>query len=197
MFAWFFITTLYLQAVLGFTPFQIGLAFLPANLIMAAFSLGLSAKIVMKFGIRQPLALGLFMGAAGLCVRWRARRCEANVLVDVLPSMVLLGVAAGVAFNPLLLAAMNDVKQDGFGAGLGRRQHGVHDGRLAGACGAREPRGGPHAEPDGVRRAGGRGAEWWVSRGVCRWRGVRGRVGSSRRGVDSREHECAAGEWCC
>jgi EmrB/QacA subfamily drug resistance transporter len=118
MFAWFFITTLYLQAVLGFTPFQIGLVFLPANLIMAAFSLGLSAKIVMRFGIRKPLALGLFLGAAGLAAMARAP-LDANVMVDVIPSMVLLGVAAGIAFNPLLLAAMNDVKQTDSGLASG------------------------------------------------------------------------------
>ncbi len=119
MFAWFFITTLYLQAVLGFTPFQIGLAFLPANLIMAAFSLGLSAKIVMRFGIRRPLAIGLLLGAAGLAVLARAP-VEANVALDVLPSMVLLGLAAGIAFNPLLLAAMNDVKptESGLASGV-------------------------------------------------------------------------------
>ena len=118
MFAWFFISTLYLQAVLGFTPFQIGLVFLPANLIMAAFSLGLSAKIVMRFGIRRPLALGLFLGAAGLAAMARAP-LDANVLVDVIPSMVLLGLAAGIAFNPLLLAAMNDVKPTDSGLASG------------------------------------------------------------------------------
>jgi EmrB/QacA subfamily drug resistance transporter len=118
MFAWFFITTLYLQAVLGFTPFQIGLVFLPANLIMAAFSLGLSAKIVMRFGIRKPLALGLFLGAAGLAVMARAP-LDANVMIDVVPSMVLLGIAAGIAFNPLLLAAMNDVKPTDSGLASG------------------------------------------------------------------------------
>ena len=52
MFAWFFISALYMQKSLGYTPLQIGLAFLPSNLIMAAFSLGLSAKIVMRFGNR-------------------------------------------------------------------------------------------------------------------------------------------------
>ena len=52
MFAWFFLSALYMQLVLGYTPMQVGLAFLPANLIMAAFSLGLSAKLVMRFGIR-------------------------------------------------------------------------------------------------------------------------------------------------
>ena len=55
MFAWFFITTLYLQAVLGFTPFQIGLVFLPANLIMAAFSLGLAVLASLAAGRTQTL----------------------------------------------------------------------------------------------------------------------------------------------
>jgi EmrB/QacA subfamily drug resistance transporter len=41
MFAWFFLSALYLQLVLGYSPLQVGLAFLPANLIMAALSLGL------------------------------------------------------------------------------------------------------------------------------------------------------------
>jgi EmrB/QacA subfamily drug resistance transporter len=119
MFAWFFITTLYLQAVLGFTPLQIGLAFLPANLIMAAFSLGLSAKLVMRFGIRRPLAIGLILGAAGLVLLARAP-VDANVMSDVLPSMILLGLAAGISFNPLLLAAMNDVKptESGLASGV-------------------------------------------------------------------------------
>ncbi len=66
MFAWFFLSALYLQLVLGFSPLRVGLAFLPANLIMAVFSLGLSAKLVMRFGIRLPLALGLLLAAAGL-----------------------------------------------------------------------------------------------------------------------------------
>jgi EmrB/QacA subfamily drug resistance transporter len=118
MFAWFFITTLYLQAVLGFSPFQIGLVFLPANLIMAAFSLGLSARIVMKYGIRKPLSVGLFLGALGLAIMGRAPM-DANVMVDVIPSMVLLGIAAGISFNPLLLAAMNDVKPTDSGLASG------------------------------------------------------------------------------
>ena len=50
MFAWFFMSALYLQLVLGYSPLRVGLAFLPANLIMGAFSLGLSAKLVMRFG---------------------------------------------------------------------------------------------------------------------------------------------------
>lgn len=108
MFAWFFISALYLQLVLGYSPLQVGLAFLPSNLIMAAFSLGLSARLVMRFGLRWPLAVGLLVGAAGLA--WFARApVDGHFAVDVLPGMLLLGLGAGVAFNPLLLAAMSDV----------------------------------------------------------------------------------------
>src|SRR5207253_3964993 len=61
MFAWFFLSALYLQLVLGYSPLKVGLAFLPGNLIMGALSIGLSAKLVMRFGIRRPLATGLLL----------------------------------------------------------------------------------------------------------------------------------------
>ncbi|SEI65627.1 DHA2 family efflux MFS transporter permease subunit [Paraburkholderia diazotrophica] len=108
MFAWFFISALYLQRVLGYAPFQVGLAFLPANLIMGFFSLGLSARMVMRFGIRRPLAAGLLLASLGLLLFARAP-VDGHFVMDVLPGMVLLGIGAGVAFNPLLLAAMSDV----------------------------------------------------------------------------------------
>jgi hypothetical protein len=44
---------------------------------------------------------------------------DANVFLHVLPAMALLGVAAGIAFNPLLLAAMNDVKPTDSGLASG------------------------------------------------------------------------------
>jgi EmrB/QacA subfamily drug resistance transporter len=108
MFAWFFISALYLQLVLGLGPMQVGLAFLPANVIMAICSLGISAKLVMRFGIRGPLSMGLLLAGCGLLLFARAPTMG-NVWLDVVPAMALLGVGAGIAFNPLLLAAMNDV----------------------------------------------------------------------------------------
>jgi EmrB/QacA subfamily drug resistance transporter len=108
MFAWFFLSALYLQLVLGYSPLEVGLAFLPANLIMGAFSIGLSAKFVLRFGIRPPLVTGLLLAAVGLALFARAP-VDGSVVVDVLPSMILLGIGAGMAFNPMLLAAMSDV----------------------------------------------------------------------------------------
>jgi EmrB/QacA subfamily drug resistance transporter len=118
MFAWFFLSALYMQLVLGYAPMQVGLAFLPSNLIMAAFSLGLSAKIVMRFGIRLPLAVGLLMAAAGLLLFARAP-VDGTLVADVLPGMVLLGLGAGMAFNPVLMAAMSEVGPEDSGLASG------------------------------------------------------------------------------
>jgi EmrB/QacA subfamily drug resistance transporter len=118
MFAWFFLSALYLQLVLGYSPLQVGLAFLPGNLIMGALSIGLSAKLVMRFGLRLPLATGLGLAALGLLLFARAP-VDGNVIVDVLPSMILLGLGAGMAFNPVLLAAMGDVEPSEAGLASG------------------------------------------------------------------------------
>ncbi len=118
MFAWFFLSALYLQLVLGYSPLQVGLAFLPANLIMGAFSIGLSAKLVMRFGFRAPLATGLLLAAVGLVLFARAP-VDGSFVVDVLPSMILLGFGAGMAFNPVLLAAMSDVEPSESGLASG------------------------------------------------------------------------------
>jgi len=119
MFAWFFLSALYMQLVLGYTPMQVGLAFLPANIIMAVFSVGLSAKLVMRFGYRPPLAVGLAFAAIGLLLFARAP-LQGSFMLDVLPGMLLLGIGAGIAFNPVLMAAMNDVApgESGLASGI-------------------------------------------------------------------------------
>lgn len=118
MFAWFFISALYMQLVLNYIPLQIGLAFLPSNLIMAAFSLGLSAKMVVRFGLRLPLALGLLLAAIGLLLFGLAP-VDGNFVAHVLPGMLLMGLGCGMAFNPMLLAAMSDVSPSDSGLASG------------------------------------------------------------------------------
>lgn len=119
MFAWFFISALYLQLVLGYDAMDVGLAFLPANLIMGVFSLGVSAWLVMRLGIRLPLSGGLLIAATGLLLFARAP-ADGSFAVDVLPGMLLLGLGGGIAFNPLLLAAMSDVDthESGLASGV-------------------------------------------------------------------------------
>ncbi len=118
MFAWFFLSALYLQLVLGYSPLQVGLAFLPANLVMGALSVGVSARLVLRFGLRAPLGAGLLLATTGLALFARAP-ADGSFALDVLPSMLLLGIGAGIAFNPVLLAAMSDVAPEESGLASG------------------------------------------------------------------------------
>ncbi len=118
MFAWFFLSALYLQLVLGYSPLKVGLAFLPGNIVMGILSVSVSAKLVMRYGIKRPLAAGLGVAAVGLLLFARAP-VHGHYVMDVLPAMVLLGFGAGIAFNPVLLAAMSDVKPEESGLASG------------------------------------------------------------------------------
>jgi MFS family permease len=105
--------------VLGYDPMQIGLAFLPANLIMAAFSIGLSAKLVMRFGLRLPIGAGMLLAAAGLAL-FALAPVGGSFLLHILPGMLLLGLGCGMALNPVMLAAMSDVdpSESGLASGV-------------------------------------------------------------------------------
>jgi EmrB/QacA subfamily drug resistance transporter len=119
MFAWFFFAAQYLGLVLGYDPLHVGLAFLPANIIMGAFSLGLSARIVMRFGTRLPIGIGMALVSLGLLLFARAP-VDGSFWLDVLPTMVVLGIGVGMAMNPVLIAAMSDVEpsESGLASGI-------------------------------------------------------------------------------
>ena len=118
MFAWFFISALYMQHVLGYDPMQIGLAFLPSNLIMAVFSIWLSAKIVMRYGLRLPIIGGMFISALGLAA-FALAPSGGGFWLHILPGMLLLGLGCGMALNPVMLAAMGDVAPEESGLASG------------------------------------------------------------------------------
>jgi EmrB/QacA subfamily drug resistance transporter len=119
MFGWFFLSALYLQLVLGYDPLEVGLAYLPSTLIMAAGSIALSDRLVMRYGVKPPIVGGLLCFAVGLL--WFARApADGSFVVDVLPAMLVMGVGGGITFNPLLLAAMGDVAptESGLASGI-------------------------------------------------------------------------------
>jgi MFS family permease len=72
----------------------------------------------MRYGVRKPLATGLLFAGTGLLLFVRAP-VHGSFLVDVLPSMILLGIGAGIAFNPVLFAAMSDVAPEESGLASG------------------------------------------------------------------------------
>jgi EmrB/QacA subfamily drug resistance transporter len=118
MFAAFFISALYLQQVLGYTPLEVGLAYLPSTVIWGTASIALSDRLIMRFGIKPPLVAGLLLMGAGILLFARAP-VDGNFVVDVLPAMALQGFGAGIGFNPILLAAMSDVKPTEAGLASG------------------------------------------------------------------------------
>jgi EmrB/QacA subfamily drug resistance transporter len=118
MFAWFFLSALYLQRVLGYSPLEVGFAFLPATILWGASSLLLSDKLVMRFGIKLPLVGGLALYVIALLLFARAP-VDGNYWVDVLPGMLILGLGGGITFNPILLAAMSGVQPSEAGLASG------------------------------------------------------------------------------
>jgi EmrB/QacA subfamily drug resistance transporter len=106
---WLLIAALYLEGVLKRSPEEIGVIFLPANLLAAAVSLGLSARLVAKFGVKPVLLGGLLVTSFSLALFARLP-VAGDVIVDVLPGIFLAGVGSGLACSPMLLAATSGIE---------------------------------------------------------------------------------------
>jgi EmrB/QacA subfamily drug resistance transporter len=119
MFGMFFLGALYLQLVLGYDPLEVGLAFLPATLIMGTLSLGFTDKVNMRFGPRKVLIPTLVFLVAGLLLFARAP-VDGNYVRDVFPVMILLGLGAGLSFPALMMLAMSGAtpRDAGLASGL-------------------------------------------------------------------------------
>ena len=119
LFGMFFLGALYMQRVLHYDAIQVGLAFLPVALGIAAMSLGLAARLIMRFGAKATLLPGLVLVAIGL-VLFRNAPIHAHYLADLLPTMILFGVGAGVAFPSLMTLAMSaaTAEDSGLASGL-------------------------------------------------------------------------------
>ena len=104
--------------MLGYSPLEVGLAFLPSTIVWGVASIALSDRLVMRFGIKPPLVGGLSFFVLGLLLFARAP-VDGNFVADVLPAMLLFGLGGGITFNPLLLAAMGDVEPTEAGLASG------------------------------------------------------------------------------
>ncbi len=118
MFGVFFLGALYLQRVLGYDALEIGLAFLPATLVMGLLSLRYSERLIMRFGARTMLFPGLILIAAGLLLFARAP-VHGHYLTDVLPTMLLFGIGIGASFPSLMTLAMSGATREDAGLASG------------------------------------------------------------------------------
>jgi predicted MFS family arabinose efflux permease len=119
MFGVFFLTSIYLERVLGFDAFLVGIGFLPISLSIGALSLGTSAALITRFGPRSVLLPGLGLMAGGLLLL-SAMPATATYLVNILPALLLFGLGAGLTFPAVVTIAMSDSspQDSGLASGL-------------------------------------------------------------------------------
>jgi MFS family permease len=118
MFITFFLGALYLESVLGYTPVQTGLAFLPMSVSIGILSAGVTARLVTRFGDKRVLIPGMISGTLGLLLLSTLGTTTSYPSV-MLPAFLLIGLGAGTAFAPLLSIAMADVPVPDAGLGSG------------------------------------------------------------------------------
>jgi EmrB/QacA subfamily drug resistance transporter len=118
LFGMFFLGVLYLQGVLGYDAIETGLAFLPVSVLIGVLSLWLSPRLNERFGARATLLAGLVLLVAALGLFARAP-LDAGYVVDLLPSMVLFGIGAGLAFPALTTLAMSGATAEDSGLASG------------------------------------------------------------------------------
>jgi EmrB/QacA subfamily drug resistance transporter len=118
LFGMFFLGVLYLQGILGYDAIETGLAFLPVSVLIGVLSLWLSPRLNERFGARATLLAGLVLLVAALGLFARAP-LDAGYVVDLLPSMVLFGIGAGLAFPALTTLAMSGATAEDSGLASG------------------------------------------------------------------------------
>jgi EmrB/QacA subfamily drug resistance transporter len=101
-----FLLSLYLQRVLGYGPIEAGLAVVPTAVVIGIVSLGFSARLNTRFGLRAVLVVGLVLIAAALALLTRLP-ADGHYPVDILPSLLVLGVGAGLALPAVTTLAMS------------------------------------------------------------------------------------------
>lgn len=118
MFGMFFLGALYLEAILGYGPFEVGLAFLPSTLAMAFMSLKVSDRISMRYGPRTTLIPALVLIGAGLLLFARTST-TGDYAGEILAPMVLMGLGAGLGFPALMMLAMSGATPEDSGLASG------------------------------------------------------------------------------
>jgi MFS family permease len=118
IFGMFFLLSLYMQQVLGYSPLKTGFAYLTVALL-AVVAAGTSQALVTRVGVRPVLAAGLAMLTAGL-VYFTQVSVGGSYVGDLLPGFILIGVGMGFSFVPISIAALAGIegREAGLASGL-------------------------------------------------------------------------------
>ncbi len=113
----FFLLTLYLQQVLGYSPLRAGLAYIPLAATFA-LAMGSAGWLAPRIGVRPLIAGGLTISAVGLALFTRMP-VEGNYLTDVLPALLLMALGGGWALVSVTMAALAKVEKEASGLASG------------------------------------------------------------------------------
>jgi EmrB/QacA subfamily drug resistance transporter len=113
MLAMFFFMALYMQNILGYSPLEAGIRFLPSTVVIIVAA-PIAGRLTDRIGARIPIAVGLTLVAIAL--HFQSRVSADTTYADLLPTFVLMGLGIGLTMSPMSTAAMNAV--DATKAGL-------------------------------------------------------------------------------
>jgi EmrB/QacA subfamily drug resistance transporter len=116
MFAMFFFTALYMQNILGYSPIEAGVRFLPSTLMIVLIA-PLAGRLTDRVGPRPLIVSGLSLVTLALFLQTR-------ITVDtgygvLLPAFILMGIGMALVMSPMSTAAMNAVVPEKAGVGSG------------------------------------------------------------------------------
>ncbi len=116
-FGMFFLVSLYIQNVLGYSPLLTGLSFLPFPLILGSLSQKM-ARGVTRFGFKPFLIAGPLLVAGAML--WLTRLpVHGNYWTDILPMVIVMPIGMAMSFMPLMVAATSGVKENEAGLASG------------------------------------------------------------------------------
>ena len=115
----FFFLAIYLQDLLGYSPLETGLRFLPTT-VLVVIAAPLAGRVADRIGSRLPMVLGLAITALALYLF--SRMTATTTYSDLLPAFLLLGLGIGATMSPMSTAAMNAVDVDKAGVASGTLQ---------------------------------------------------------------------------
>ena len=117
LFAFFFFSTLYVQLILGYSPLEAGLAFLPVA-IGIGVGAGLASQLVKRIGVRTTTVIGMLIAAFGLWLFSRAP-VDGSYLSHVFPAIIPQSIGMGLTFVPVTLIATTNVADEDAGLASG------------------------------------------------------------------------------
>jgi EmrB/QacA subfamily drug resistance transporter len=117
LFAMFFFATIHLQRVLGYSPLEAGVAFVPVSAAILVGS-GVSTVLVKRFSARTTAIFGMAVGAAGLLLLTQAT-ATASYWTDMFPALAIMAFGMGNAFVPLTIIATSGIADDDAGLASG------------------------------------------------------------------------------